>query len=826
MFKHAHLTVLLILISTSSLNAQALSDSLIAHYAFDGDASTTNAANLNGVLYGPVATADQTLTANAALLFDGINDYIEVAHADTLNPSEALSISVWVYPERLSGSNYIVRKAQINPHMGYFMRILNGKIGLYFGVGTSDEKYSTNTLTANTWHHVALSFDSTTLDSTNYTLYINGVVDHRGHAQHSFTSLTSLLVGRHPLGDYFKGKMDELRLYSRALTPEEVADLFSGISPDTDGDRIDDDADNCPAIANPDQADFDGDGIGDACEELLVSPYTPSMQSNGDIRLDHRHNQARLFWTTVLGQTSSQFVKPAGKRSAISTDMVTITPLMGTTEVGGGEGYGVRGPNYHGAPGSAYKLIDGYEQLQVALDASVREGGGYATAADIRFRTSSQGAAARLQARRYNEVIGDTTVTLAPLEKTLMSFDFGQPFDALVLSAASGAFAITNPTRLYVHSPEGNPPSPQVAVFASDVLHGEALLTAALNIPLSDDVRIQVADSEARIHIITITAGNLSASTTVATTNALIYSITAIDDPSDHVTIAERMLTSGIDSTPTGYVHVTHQHNKVKVQYANFGGTGTTLVRPASGQALLDGSVLQLQAERSGSSALLEVGGGEGIGVRGGASQKYLDTDESIDVVIANALTDADWTSAHFKFKALNNPATVAITSLANGTELETITVNLVAGANGYHFTATTPFDGVRLATADGILSLQHSVFYGQDFSAVAYKSGETLLANQHPTIDAMPQEHELLGNYPNPFNPITTIRFTLSETTQARLLVYDVLGREVALLRDGVLEAGSYNIPFAAEHLPSGTYLYRLETPQGAYGSSMLLLK
>lgn len=79
---------------------------------------------------------------------------------------------------------------------------------------------------------------------------------------------------------------------------------------------------------------------------------------------------------------------------------------------------------------------------------------------------------------------------------------------------------------------------------------------------------------------------------------------------------------------------------------------------------------------------------------------------------------------------------------------------------------------------------------------------------------------------YPNPFNPSTNIRFSVPQSEYVRLVVYDMLGREVRRLVDGVLEAGRHEINFDAENLPSGSYLYRLETLSGSYTKTMLLMK
>jgi len=89
-----------------------------------------------------------------------------------------------------------------------------------------------------------------------------------------------------------------------------------------------------------------------------------------------------------------------------------------------------------------------------------------------------------------------------------------------------------------------------------------------------------------------------------------------------------------------------------------------------------------------------------------------------------------------------------------------------------------------------------------------------------------LPDRFELTGNYPNPFNPQTSITFSMPEAAHVRLTVYDVLGRRVALLVDGSLSAGKHEVRFDATNLPSGQYLYRLTTPKGEFTKMMMLLK
>lgn len=103
--------------------------------------------------------------------------------------------------------------------------------------------------------------------------------------------------------------------------------------------------------------------------------------------------------------------------------------------------------------------------------------------------------------------------------------------------------------------------------------------------------------------------------------------------------------------------------------------------------------------------------------------------------------------------------------------------------------------------------------------------ANEGLVAEQL-AVEETPKALTLDENYPNPFNPSTTIRFTLPEAVPVSLTVYDMLGRKVAVLADGVLSAGQHEVQFDASHLASGTYLYRLVTAEQTFVKQMILMK
>ncbi len=89
-----------------------------------------------------------------------------------------------------------------------------------------------------------------------------------------------------------------------------------------------------------------------------------------------------------------------------------------------------------------------------------------------------------------------------------------------------------------------------------------------------------------------------------------------------------------------------------------------------------------------------------------------------------------------------------------------------------------------------------------------------------------IPEIYKLYNNYPNPFNPVTKIRFDLPDASGVKLFVYDALGREVSRIIDGEMKAGSYEADFDASNLTSGVYFYRLVTKGFSDTKKMLLIK
>jgi hypothetical protein len=93
--------------------------------------------------------------------------------------------------------------------------------------------------------------------------------------------------------------------------------------------------------------------------------------------------------------------------------------------------------------------------------------------------------------------------------------------------------------------------------------------------------------------------------------------------------------------------------------------------------------------------------------------------------------------------------------------------------------------------------------------------------------VEQVPVRFQLMHNYPNPFNPETSIKFSVAQTGMTTLVVRNVLGQEVGELYHGIAEAGRYyTVRFSGRNLASGVYFYRLQSGTKVEIQKMLLTK
>ena len=133
--------------------------------------------------------------------------------------------------------------------------------------------------------------------------------------------------------------------------------------------------------------------------------------------------------------------------------------------------------------------------------------------------------------------------------------------------------------------------------------------------------------------------------------------------------------------------------------------------------------------------------------------------------------------------------------------------------------------DSFQLSYSEGSSSQGFIVFDDLRVAELATAiSNEDL--NDALTTNDLPKQIVLQQNYPNPFNPSTSIRFSLPEAQELSLVLYDMLGREVDVIAQGIHSAGEHSYRLNAAGLASGVYIYQLQTNSGVLSKKMTLIK
>ncbi|RYE21725.1 MAG: T9SS type B sorting domain-containing protein [Sphingobacteriales bacterium] len=239
--------LLLVLLYPIALTAQVnLDQGLVSYYPFSGNPDEVTGNGVNGVAQnGAQLTTDRFGQINSAYYFDGVDDYIQIPSNATLNPTTAFSIALYFNPEQNSVQTLIGKISYFGGVGTQYQIAINfpPQPGVLFGtnpianscagVPLNGQYVNTgsNTITNGQWHCVVASFENGIMK-----IYLNGVLMQTATASFNIMNICSnadVQIGSWWNGDQqrFKGKIDDVRFYDRALNAQEVAALCSQTNP-------------------------------------------------------------------------------------------------------------------------------------------------------------------------------------------------------------------------------------------------------------------------------------------------------------------------------------------------------------------------------------------------------------------------------------------------------------------------------------------------------------------------------------------------------------------------------------------------------------------
>jgi hypothetical protein len=215
-------------------NDDAATGGLVAAYGFEEGTGTAAADSSgtgnNGVLNGPAWTAAGKF--GGALSFDGVNDWVTIADANSLDLSSRLTLEAWIRPTSIADWSSVILKERGTGGLAYSLYAADGANrppSAYIYRSRDVAAVGTAALPPNAWSHLAATYDG-----ANVRLYVNGALAATTAITGNIAATTNpLRIGGNAVwGEFFSGLIDEVRVYNRALSLAEVqADMGVPVVP-------------------------------------------------------------------------------------------------------------------------------------------------------------------------------------------------------------------------------------------------------------------------------------------------------------------------------------------------------------------------------------------------------------------------------------------------------------------------------------------------------------------------------------------------------------------------------------------------------------------
>jgi type II secretory pathway pseudopilin PulG len=202
----------------------------VAWWKFDDGAgtkakdSTTN-KNDGALINSPTWTTGHV---DGGLQFDGKKTYVSVPYNEVLTITNELTLTAWIRAAKFGASNIILAQGTSGTASNYELWTYNGKLVMGFYNGGWRNVTAPNALTANTWYHVAATVELSGTDRL-IRLYQNGVEVYKETTTYApLGNKEGLTIGKFPSGAYWDGILDDIRIYNRKLSADEILQIYKG----------------------------------------------------------------------------------------------------------------------------------------------------------------------------------------------------------------------------------------------------------------------------------------------------------------------------------------------------------------------------------------------------------------------------------------------------------------------------------------------------------------------------------------------------------------------------------------------------------------------
>lgn len=233
----------LLLVILSMSYAQNLTTGLVGYFPFNGNANDESGNNNNGTVNGAVLTADRFGNANSAYNFNGVSNFISVQNSSSLSITGDITLSAWYYSDYLSDSYHTILNKRVSGNWSYnlsvsfapgigsdlpeYRRVLTGRRNN--GGAQSEYRFSGDSIKIGRWQQIIVTINNNTVK-----FFINGQNAGFNVFGNTFTipmidQNTGVTIGYNNDGggEWMKGILDDLRIYNRALSDQEVTSLYN-----------------------------------------------------------------------------------------------------------------------------------------------------------------------------------------------------------------------------------------------------------------------------------------------------------------------------------------------------------------------------------------------------------------------------------------------------------------------------------------------------------------------------------------------------------------------------------------------------------------------